>query len=99
MRTYRSIEGSLISAEALFCRRALFAATWIHPYTRMASFIRRVREQPLRHSSGWVCVWGGGGGVARVGCLSVSAFQARFYQFLYQFFIKIASLEALFKGF
>ena len=34
------IEGSLISAKALFCLRALFGATWIHSYRRMASLIR-----------------------------------------------------------
>ena len=33
------IEGSLISAKALFCLRALFGATLIHSYTRMASWI------------------------------------------------------------
>ena len=30
------VEGSLISAKALLCLRALFGATWIHSYTRMA---------------------------------------------------------------
>ena len=34
------IEGSLTSANALFCLRALFGATRIHSYTRMASLIR-----------------------------------------------------------
>ena len=34
------IEGSLISAKALFCLRALFGATRIHSYMRMASLIR-----------------------------------------------------------
>ena len=34
------IEGSLISAKALFCLRALFGATRIHSCTRMASLIR-----------------------------------------------------------
>ena len=34
------IEGSLISAKALFCLRALFGATRIHSCTRMASWIR-----------------------------------------------------------
>ena len=34
------IEGSVISAKALFCLRALFGATRIHSYTRMASLIR-----------------------------------------------------------
>ena len=34
------IEGSLIRAKALFCLRALFGATRIHSYTRMASLIR-----------------------------------------------------------
>ena len=33
------IEGSLISAKALFCLRALFGATRIHSCTRMASWI------------------------------------------------------------
>ena len=34
------IEGSLISAKALFCLRALFGATRIHSYARMSSLIR-----------------------------------------------------------
>ena len=34
------IEGSLIIAKALFCLRALFSATGICSYTRMASLIR-----------------------------------------------------------
>ena len=34
------IEGSLISAKALFCLRALFGAARTHSYTRMASLIR-----------------------------------------------------------
>ena len=33
-------EGSLISAKALFCLRALFRAMLIHSYTRMTSLIR-----------------------------------------------------------
>ena len=34
------IEGSRISAEALICLRALYGATRIYTYTRMASLIR-----------------------------------------------------------
>ena len=32
--------GSPMSAQALFCLRALFGATWIHSFTRMAPLIR-----------------------------------------------------------
>ena len=34
------MEGSLISAKTLFCLRAIFGATGIHYYTRMASLTR-----------------------------------------------------------
>ena len=50
------IEGSLISAKALFCLfclRALFGATRIHSYTRMASLIRtRLRDLCTRREEG-----------------------------------------------
>ena len=55
------IEGSLISAEALFFLRALVGATWIHSYTRMASLIRRrqcdflvTRSRHFRRGNLWV---------------------------------------------
>ena len=43
------IEGSLISAKALFCLRALFGATRIHFYTRMASLNRTRFSDLCRH--------------------------------------------------
>ena len=47
------IEGSLISAQALFCLRALFGATRIHSYTRIASLIRtRLSDLYTRREEG-----------------------------------------------
>ena len=43
---YLFIEGSLISAQALFSLRALFGAMRIHSYTRTASLIR-MRQRDL----------------------------------------------------
>ena len=45
---------SFISAQALFSPRPLFGATWIHSYTRMASFIR-MRQSTVTHSQ---CTFG-----------------------------------------
>ena len=41
------IEDSLISANALFCLRVLFGATWIYSYKRMAPFDFRTRLSDL----------------------------------------------------
>ena len=47
------IEGSLISANALFCLRALFGATRIHSYMRIASLIRtRLSDLCMRREEG-----------------------------------------------
>ena len=49
------IEGSLISAKALFCLRVLFGAMRNHSYTMMASLIRmQTRSRHFRRGNLWV---------------------------------------------